>query len=426
MEHLMHLLQNSGSPYQVVEVCEERLKEAGFEELDWHHMLSPRLGGKYYMKPYKTMLVAFTMGTKRSYFQNIRIATAHTDQPCFKVKPNPDMKEYGYLRANAEIYGGPILSSWMDRPLNLAGKVILRSDKVFEPKVVTFDSKRPVAVIPNLAIHMKRDVNKGMELNPQKDMIPILATLNEKWNKDDCFLNYLAGELGVDKDDILDFGLYFYNADEPELVGIDNEFISAPRLDNLTSVGALVDGIINGYREDGMNMILLFDNEEIGSRSKQGAESNLIELILKSIFSAEQMSDGQYLQTIAHSMYLSVDAGHAIHPNVPEKCDPTSKPVLGKGLLIKTHAKQLYVSDSEMSGAIKQMLDKYNIPHQNGIARSDIPGGRTLGPILSSVLPMKAADIGMPMLAMHSAREMAAVADYEGLKKCIQIFFTEK
>lgn len=426
MEQLMHLLQNSGSPYQVVENCEERLKEAGFEELDWHNVLCPVMGGKYYMKPYKTMLIAFTIGTKRNYFQNIRMATAHTDQPCFKVKPSPDMKEHGYLKVNVETYGGPILSSWMDRPLNLAGKIIVKSDRVFEPKVVIYDSKRPVGVIPNLAIHMQRDVNKGMELNRQKDMIPVLATLSEKWNKDDCLLHFLAEEIGVAKEDILDFGLYFYNADEPELVGLDQEYISSPRLDNLTSVSALVDGIISGCREDGMNMIVLYDNEEIGSRSKQGADSNLIELILKSILTGLGQTDNQYTQTIAHSMYLSVDAGHAIHPNVPEKCDPTSKPVLGKGILIKTHANQLYVSDSEMSGAIRQMLDKWNVPRQNGISRSDIPGGRTLGPILSTVLPMKGADIGMPMLAMHSARELAAVADYEGLKTCIHAFFTEK
>ncbi len=425
MEQLIQLLQYSGSPYQVVEYGEKRLKDAGFEELDWHHMLSPCLGGKYYMKPYKTMLIAFTVGEKRCYFQNIRLATAHTDQPCFKVKPSPDMTEYGYLRVNVETYGGPILSSWMDRPLCLAGKVILRSDKVFEPKVVIYDSKRPLAVIPNLAIHMQRDVNKGMELNRQKDMIPILATLTEKWNEDGAFYKFLAAELGVEKEDILDFGLYFYCADEPELVGLDNEFISSPRLDNLTSVGALIDGIIEGHREDGMNMIVLFDNEEIGSRSKQGADSNLIELVLRSVLAGMGQTESQYIQTIAHSMYLSVDAGHAIHPNVPEKCDPTSRPVLGKGILIKTHANQLYVSDSEMSGAVKQLLDKWNIPHQNGISRSDIAGGRTLGPILSTVLPMKGADIGMPMLAMHSARELASVADYEGLKNCIKAFFTE-
>lgn len=426
MEQLMHLLQNGGSPYQVVQICENRLKEEGFEELDWHHMLAIRQGGRYYMKPYRTMLVAFTAGTKRSLYKKLRIAAAHTDQPCFKVKPNADMKENGYLKVNVETYGGPILSTWTDRPLNLAGKVILKSEKVFEPETVLFDSGRPVAIIPNLAIHMQRDANKGVELNEQKDVLPVLATLSEKWNQQDSFLCYLAEELGVEKDQILDFDLFFYNADKPELIGIDQEFISSPRLDNLTSVAALVDGIIHGERAEGMNMILLYDNEEVGSRTKQGAGSHLVELILRSLFSAENMSDGQYLQTIAHSMYLSVDGGHAIHPNSPERCDPTNRPVLGHGMLIKTNANQQYVSDAEMSGAIKQMLEKNNIPYQNGITRSDIAGGCTLGPILSAALPMRAADIGMPMLAMHSAREMAAVADYDGLRQCIRAFFTEE
>jgi len=425
MEHLMHLLENSSSTYQAVEECEDRLKAAGFEELDWHNVLCPVLGGKYYMKPYKTMLLAFTVGPKKNYFQNIRLGAAHTDQPCLKIKPSPDMKEHGYLKVNVEVYGGPILSSWMDRPLNLAGKIVVKSDKIFQPRTILYNSKRPVAVVPNLAIHMQRDVNKGVELNRQIDMMPVLATLSEKWNENDCLLKFLAEEVGVNKEDIIDFGLYLTVADKPELIGIDNEFVSSPRLDNLTSCCALVDGLINGYREEGINMIVLYDNEEIGSRSKQGADSNLIELILKTILAGLGQTENQYLQTIAHSMYLSVDAGHAMHPNRPDKCDPTSKPVLGKGILIKTHANQLYVSDSEMSGAIRQMLDKWNVPRQNGISRSDIPGGRTLGPILSTVLPMKGADIGMPMLAMHSARELAAAADYEGLKTCIRAFFTE-
>lgn len=425
MEHLMHLLENSGSTYQAVEVCEERLKKAGFEELDWHNVLCPVLGGKYYMKPYRTMLLAFTVGPKKNYFQNVRLCAAHTDQPCLKIKPSPDMKEHGYLKVNVEVYGGPILSSWMDRPLNLAGKIVVRSDKIFQPRTILYNSKRPVAVVPNLAIHMQRDVNKGVELNRQIDMIPILATLSEKWNENDCLLKFLAEEVGVNKEDIIDFGLYLTIADKPELIGIDNEFISSPRLDNLTSCSALVDGLINGYREEGINMIVLYDNEEIGSRSKQGADSNLIELIIRNILAGLGQTENQYLQTIAHSMYLSVDAGHAMHPNRPEKCDPTSKPALGNGLVIKTNANQLYASDSEMSGAIRQMLDKWNVPRQNGISRSDIPGGSTLGPILSKVLPMKGCDLGVPLLAMHSARELGAVADYEGLKTCIRAFFTE-
>lgn len=426
MERLMDLLKNSGSPYQVVEWCEGELKAAGFEKLDWKHMLMPALGGKFYLRPYPTMLIGFTMGAKRNFIQKMRIATAHTDQPCFRVKPNPEMEEKKYLKVNVETYGGPILSSWMDRPLGLAGKVILKSDEVFAPEVRLFDSKRPIAIIPNLAIHMNREMNKGVELNKQKDMLPLLAMLNEKWNKDDFFLTYLANELQVEKEDILDFDLYFYNIDEPTLIGLDEEFISSPRIDNLASVAALVDGLIHGTRDEGMNVIALYDNEEIGSRSKQGADSNLLEVILRSIMMGNGMLEGQYMESLAHSMYLSVDGAHAIHPNVIEKCDPTNQPVLGQGVVLKVSGNQRYATDSEVIGAVKQLMNKWEIQYQTAIDRSDMTGGSTVGPILSATLPIRGADMGIPMLAMHSSRELAAVADYRQLANCVTAYFTEK
>lgn len=426
MEQLMDLLKNSGSPYQVVNWCEGELKKAGFEELNWKHMLMPALGGKFYLKPHPTMLIGFTTGAKRNFIQKVRIAAAHTDQPCFRVKPNPEMEEKKYLKVNVETYGGPILSSWMDRPLGLAGKVVLKSEEVFAPEIRIFDSKRPIAVIPNLAIHMNREMNKGVELNKQKDMIPILAMLNDKWNKDDFFLTYLAKELQVEKEDILDFDLYFYNIEEPSLVGLDEAFISSPRIDNLASVAALVEGLIQGTRQEGMNVIALYDNEEIGSNSKQGAASNLLEMVLRSIMMNNGMTEGQYMESLANSMYLSVDGAHAIHPNVTEKCDPTNQPIPGQGVVIKVSGNQRYATDSEVIGAVKQLMNKWEIPYQTAIDRSDMTGGSTLGPILSANLPIRGADIGIPMLAMHSSREMAAVSDYRYLVNSIKAYFSEK
>ena len=426
MKQFMNLLKNSGSPYQVVECCEKQLKEAGFEKLKWDHLVAPGLGGRFYMKPYATMLIAFTTGAKRNFIQKIRMAVAHTDQPCFRVKPNPEMEEKGYLKVNVETYGSPILSTWMDRPLGVAGKVVLKSDQVFKPRVELFDSKRPIGVIPNLAIHMNKEVNKGVELNRQKDMIPVLGMLNDQYNKDDFFLNYLARELGTTKEEILDFDLFFYNADEPVLTGMSDEFISSPRLDNLASVQAVLQGLIEGTRENGMNMAVFYDNEEIGSKSKQGAGSNLIETILRSIMMGNGMLEGQYMESLAHSMYLSVDGAHGVHPNAVEKCDPTSQPILGKGVVIKVSGTQKYTTDSEMIGVMKQLLNKWEIDYQTGIDRSDMAGGSTVGPILSAILPIPGCDIGIPMLAMHSSREMAAAYDYQQLEKCIQAFFSEK
>lgn len=423
MERLMHLLKNSGSPYQVVNCCEEQLKEAGFEELDIHHLMDPHLGGRYYIKPYDTMLFAFKMGTKRSYIQEIRLAAAHTDQPCFRVKPNPEMEKEGYLKVNVETYGSPILSSWMDRPLGLAGKVVLKSDRIFYPKSVLFDSKKPIAVIPNLAIHMNKEVNKGVELNKQKDMLPLLGLWEESLNKEDFFLNYLAEEIGTTKDQILDFDLYFYNGEEPCLTGMKEELISSPRLDNLASVQALVEGLIDSEKEQGISFIALYDNEEIGSRSKQGAGSNLLENILRSIVLSNGMPEGKYMEALAHSRYLSVDGAHGLHPNAPEKCDPTSQPVLGGGVVLKVSGTQKYATDCEMIGAMKQLMEGNNIRYQMGIDRSDLVGGTTIGPILSGILPIPGCDLGIPMLAMHSARELAAVSDYMNLRDCIRSYF---
>jgi aspartyl aminopeptidase len=426
VEDLIQLLKNSGSPFHTVEWCEGKLQEAGFSPLSWKHMMMPTLGGKFYIKPYKSMLIAFTMGAKRNFIQKIRMAAAHTDQPCFRVKPSPEMTEHGYLKVNVETYGSPILSTWMDRPLSLAGKVVLKSDQVFSPKVQLFDSKAPIAVIPNLAIHMNRDVNKGVELNRQKDMLPVLSLLSDQWNKDQFFLQYLARELKVEVDEILDFDLYFYNADEPTLVGLDQELISSPRLDNLVSVAALVDGLIKGDRKEGMNLIALFDHEEVGSQSKQGAGGNLIEMVLRSIFMSNGMLEGQYMESMAHSMCISVDGGHAIHPNAPEKCDPTNQGALGSGVMLKISGNQKYATDSEVIGAMKQLMEKWSVKYHTGVNRSDVAGGSTVGPILSSTLPIPGCDIGLPMLAMHSSRELAAVSDYEELKKCMQAYFTEK
>lgn len=425
MEKLIHLLQNSGSPYHVVRTCETQLREAGFEELDWHHLMVPESGGKYYLKPYRSMLIAFTMGQDRIFFQNLRIAGAHTDQPCFKIKPNPELHERGYLKLNVEPYGGVMLSTWMDRPLGVAGKVVLRSEDVFKPVVRMFDSERPIAVIPNLAIHVNREFNNGMKLSKQKDLMPLLGLLSEKWNKDDFFLTYLAKELQVEKEEILDFDLYLYNAEEPELIGLDHEFLSAPRLDNLAACQALVDGIITGYRQSGMNLIALYDNEEVGSESKQGAASSLLAEILKGILASIGQLESQYVQTLAHSMYLSVDAAQGLHPNYPEKADPTNKAALGDGVVIKLNANQRYATDSEVTGAVKQLLDKWNISYQMGMNHSDVPAGTTIGPLMSGNLPIRGADMGIPLLAMHSARELASVSDYESMKQTIHAFFTE-
>ena len=284
-------------------------------------------------------------------------------------------------------------------------------------------SGKNLLTIPNLAIHMNRDVNKGVELNKQVDMLPVLAMLSEGEKGADYFLAFLAGELSVKKEEILDFELTVYCKEEAEYVGVNDDFISSPRLDNLTSCAALVSGIIDGARGQGINMIALFDHEEIGSRSKQGAGSILLHDMLLRILKAvgrEETAESDLYQ----GMLLSVDVAHGLHPNQAGKMDITNKPILGKGLCVKEASSQSYATDCEAIGIIQQICELKKIPYQKFVNRSDMPGGGTLGSIASALLPVKTVDVGIPLLAMHSARELMGTGDQQALKNLTEAYFS--
>ena len=423
-EQLFHLIEKGVSPYQVVEEAEKRLKEAGFEKLEFHTAWGLTGGKSYYMIHHGTTLIAFTIPKTLYYRESFRMAAAHTDFPCLRIKPNPEMEMSGYQQLNVEVYGGAILNTWLDRPLGIAGKVALASDEVFAPRIVHFSSECPVAVIPNIAIHMNPALNKGVELNKQKDMIPIIGIAGEEMQKKDFFYEYLAKELQLSKEEILDFDLYLYNTEMPETVGMGKELISAPRLDNLTSVQALLDGIITGEREDGINLIALFDHEEIGSRTKQGAGSMLLRDVVEKIQISLGRDACQVKEALYQSMLLSVDVAHGIHPNQAGKMDLTNKPVLGRGFCIKEASSQSYATDCEAIAIIQQICEKEKIAYQKFVNRSDMPGGSTLGSIASALLPVKTVDIGIPLLAMHSARELMGSADQQALKDLVTAYFT--
>ena len=423
-QNLLKYMKESTSPFHVVLESEKRLKFAGFTELELTHKWSLRNGGKYYVKVYGTTLFAFTIGKTLTEDFDYRIAAAHTDHPCFKIKPNAEMTDNNYLKINTDVYGGPIINTWLDRPLSIAGKVALRSSNVFQPEVRYIDFKRPVLTIPNLAIHMNRDVNKGVELNKQSDTIPVLGLMNDMLNKENFFVEFLAKELQVSVDDILDFDLYVYNAEEGQMVGMNEDLISSPRLDNLTSCYALLESIMKETREEGINVIALFDNEEIGSKTKQGADSNILSYVLEKICTSLSFENAKNQDAILRSMFLSVDVAHAIHPNRMEKSDPTNKVKLNEGFVIKLNSNQKYATDSEAIAIIQQICDKENIKYQKYVNRSDIAGGGTLGSITSSWLPMKTVDIGVPMLAMHSARETMGSKDQAYLEALVSKFFS--
>lgn len=451
------------SPFHVVAATEEWLRSEGFQELsmteDWNVNVTICTGKGYYVKPYDASVFAFQIGYDNINYegtQPVRMATAHTDQPMLKIKPNPSINKEGNYMLNVEGYGGMILHTWFDRPLSVAGKVVLKSDNVFAPTVKLFDSKSPIAVIPSLAIHMDREVNQKNPLKIQAQLLPIFGLKSEldvkqnQVNHDACvkdhqadenaanqlpcsdpFLQYLAMELGVEAQDILDYDLYLYNPAKPELVGVNQELLVSPRLDNLTSCYSAVSGMIESVKENDSitKVIALFDNEEIGSRSKQGADSTLFSQLVSKLLSKMQtmniIPQNGLEQLQKYGFIVSLDVAHAYHPNYSDKSDPTTKTKLGNGIVLKTSGSQKYNSDSISSGAMMQLCEKYDIALQRQINHSDVVGGSTLGPIVSSYLPIMGVDMGVGVLGMHSSVETAAVKDCDALSDFVKAYFEE-
>lgn len=422
IKELFSMLQSSVSPFHAVEAGIAQLKEAGCSELKLNEKWNLTKGNGYYIRSYGSTLIAFTIGKNYKTGDMLRIEAAHTDWPCLKLKSLPE-KKGRYQTLNVEVYGGPILNTWLDRPLSAAGRAAIKGNDVFHPKVQLVDFKKPYFIIPNLAIHMNRKVNEGIELNRQIDMLPLCGLKGEA-NKD-WFLAVLAKELQVDASDIIDYEINLYNKDTCDLIGFDEDIISAPRLDNITSVQACLSGLIHGRRDDGINVIALFDNEEVGSHTKQGGDSNILPMVLEHLYTVLGENREEYLTAVAGGMMLSVDVAHAIHPNHPEKCDITNQIYLNEGIAIKLSGTQRYATDCEATSIVEQLCKKHSIAYKKFANRSDIPGGSTLGSLTSSILPMKTVDMGIPMLAMHSARETMGAEDQISLCRLMTAFFAE-
>ena len=424
---LAEFIKKAVSPYHTVEESRKILEEKGFARLEAGEEWKLKKGGKYYVIPFKTAIFAFTL-PKAKTSRGVHIAAAHTDFPCLHLKPKAEKVSAGYLRLNVEVYGGPILNTWLDRPLSLAGRVLLKSKDIYAPKEVLVNFDRPVVTIPNLAIHYNREVNKGVELTKQNDMLPVLGMFSDKFNEDGWFVDFLAKEIGAKPADILDFDLIVYNCEAPAFVGMNGELLSCPRLDNITSCFALVEGIGNESKKtaekttpvEGVNLIALFDNEEIGSGTKQGADSMLLNGILKRIYKALGQSEIELENDIQKGFLLSVDVAHALHPAKTEKFDQSNCMHMGEGVTFKLSANQRYSYDAVALASLQQLCDKYKIRYKKFVNHSDMPGGGTLGPIISSWLPMYTVDIGVPILAMHSARELMGASDQDELEKLIR------
>ena len=419
-------IESSATPYHTVEESYRRLEDQGFTPLSMDEEWN-LTEGDYVIDVYGTTLVAFHIG--KDPRGTLRIASAHTDFPGFRVKPNPMITEKGYGKLNVESYGGLIQYTWFDRPLSLAGVVVTKGEGL-DVETHYVDVAKPVATIPSLAIHMNRTVNEKAVFNKQKEMLPLLLMrgVGTEYEEDKTLLNgLLAEEIGCEPKDILSYELTVYNTDSVETVGFDAEFISAPRLDNLTSCYACLQGILSAKEQQatGIRMAFLFDHEEVGSRTKQGGASLLLPNVVRRVYRALGLSEEACDADIAKGFMISSDVAHGYHPNYGEKNDITNYPTLNGGVVLKIASSQSYAGDAVAQAIVTDLCETHGIKHQIYVNRSDIPGGSTVGSISSAQLVMRTMDIGLPLLAMHSARELMGTYDQIELNRLLTVFLGE-
>ena len=414
LRDLMDFLDSSVTMFHAINECEKVLQKSGFIYLPENEKWDINKG-KYYTKRNSSSLIAFDIAEGDYHFQ---ISAAHSDSPTFKLKDRPVIEANGYLKLNVEGYGGMINATWLDKPLTLAGRVMVNTDKGIETRLLHID--RDLLIIPNVPIHFNREINKGFAFNNQVDMLPILSAGNLK---EADFDNMIAKELGIEPEAILAKDLYLVNRQKAAIIGFDNELISSGRLDDLECVYTSLRGFVEAENKNHINVFAVFDNEEVGSVTKQGAMSTFLASTLDRVNTALRKSKEEYYTAIAKSMLISCDNAHAIHPNHPELFDVKNRPVLNQGIAIKESANQKYTTDAFSRSILRKILEKKNIPYQTFANRSDIAGGSTLGNLSNTAVSMNAVDIGLPQLAMHSAYETAGTKDVGYAFDTLKAFF---
>lgn len=403
--------------------CE--LEQNGYRRLDPQQPLGElKAGDKVYVTKNDSSVYAFRMGRKPLAETGFHMICAHSDSPTFRVKPHAEMTGEGRLvRLNTEVYGGPILSTWFDRPLTLAGRVIVRGKDAMSPETMLMHVRRPLLQISNLAIHFNRQVNDGVKLSKQKDMLPLLGLINDELEQGNLLMNVIVEELSkqrpVSHEDILDFDLYLADTQPACTFGVHDEFISSGRLDDLSMCFAGLEALIAAPESDTTQVLAIFDNEETGSQTKQGAGSPFLASMLMRIARQQSGTEEAYWQAVERAFMISADNAHAFHPNYAEKYDPTNHPMLGGGPAIKFNASQKYASDAVSAAIFAEICRKAGVPCQRFVNHSDVAGGSTLGNILASTVPLRGVDMGNAILGMHSCRETGSVADHE---YCVRAF----
>lgn len=422
MMNLIDFLNASPVNYLAVNTIAGVLEDAGFRHVDVRgEMPALKTGDKVYFTKNDSSIYAMHIG-QLSMQDGVHMVCAHCDSPTFRIKPNAGIRcEGGLVKLNTELYGGALMQTWFDRPLSLAGRVIIAGDDPMQPETRLLHIKRPLLQIPNLAIHFNREANDGVKLSKQKDMLPILGIITEEMEKDNILMNLVAGELKVNAGDILDFDLYLYDTTPACTFGLNQEFVSAGRLDDLSMVHAGLSALVDtaGTTPQHTRILAIFDNEETGSMTKQGAGSPFLLFVLQRIMVANGFAGEEAFRAIENSFMISADNAHAYHPNYAEKYDPTTHPQLGGGPVIKFNASQKYATDARGAAVFQRICDMAGVPCQRFVNHSDVAGGSTLGNILAASIPVNGVDMGNPILGMHSIRETGSVKDHE---YCIRAF----
>ncbi len=425
IQDLLSFLDSSPVNFLAVDTLRKRLLKAGFQEFDAKNCITDiKPGSQFFVIKNDSSIYAFRMGSKKLSENGFHIICAHCDSPTFRIKPNAEMTcEGGITKLNTEVYGGPIMSTWFDRPLSLAGRVIVKGQDAMNPLTRLLFCKRPLMQISNLAIHFNRQVNDGVKLSKQKDMLPILGIVQDELEKGNMLMNIICKEVNCKQEDVLDFDLYLYDATPACTFGVHNVFLSSGRLDDLSMVHAGLQALLQTGESipETTQVLAVFDNEETGSQTKQGAGSPFLASILQRIVLAQNDTLEGFYQAVEKAFMISADNAHAWHPNYSDKYDPTNHPVLGGGPVIKFNAAQKYASDAASAAVFASLCKVAGVPCQRFVNHSDVAGGSTLGNILASSLPLRGVDMGNPVLAMHSARETASCDDH---KYCIKAFST--
>lgn len=421
-ESLLQYVNDSPTAYHAAENAAALLRENDFQELKETESWSLKKDGRYFVVKNSSAVIAFTVGKGDLATEGFRIIGAHTDSPALKIKPGPcTVTPDGYVKVNVEIYGGAILQTWFDRPLAVAGRVIVKENGALRERLIRID--KPVFVIPNLCIHFHRDMNEKGSCNRQTEVLPLLCMKEEGLEKEDYLPALLQEETGVDKADMVEYELFLYEYQKGIFMGKKQEFISAPRLDDLSMVYAGLTALTEVQAGAGCQVFAAFDNEEVGSTTAQGANSGLLRHILNRICKNLGLTDEGYFQAVANSTSISADLAHAVHPNYSDKHDTENRPVLGGGPVIKYSASQRYATTAMSAAYFMDACERAGVPCQKFVNRNDIAGGSTIGPALSGLTTIPTVDMGAPILAMHSIREFGAVVDNVYTKQAFVAYY---